>query len=261
MLDVHPPRHAATSWRDFFVHIATIVIGLLIAIALEQSVEAIHQHREAHQTRESLKREYTENRKCVSDEATLWKHGTAALQNNLLVLLYLQKHPGTAQDELPGTLYWAVSSMMFNHAAWNTAQETGAIKLLPERELAADTFLYQGLQRVEDASHDVWLAINDAEAFALTDPDPTHLSSSQLSNVIGLTQEALNRQVLLGEALINLGENPDLPLTVTRAELNAIRGRSDPLPASLSVAHAFTMARLKAAAPNPVVIRPDDAKR
>jgi hypothetical protein len=26
MLDVHPPHHAASSWRDFFIHIATIVI-------------------------------------------------------------------------------------------------------------------------------------------------------------------------------------------------------------------------------------------
>jgi hypothetical protein len=39
MLDVQPPHHAATSLRDFFVHIATIVIGLLIAIGLKQGVE------------------------------------------------------------------------------------------------------------------------------------------------------------------------------------------------------------------------------
>ena len=30
MLDVHPAHHAASTWRDFFVHIATIVIGLQI---------------------------------------------------------------------------------------------------------------------------------------------------------------------------------------------------------------------------------------
>src|ERR1700679_625980 len=42
MLDVHPPHETAHSWRDFFIHIATICIGLLIAIGLEQSVEAIH---------------------------------------------------------------------------------------------------------------------------------------------------------------------------------------------------------------------------
>jgi len=42
MLDVHPAHHAATMWRDFFIHIATIVIGLLIAIGLEQTVEFFH---------------------------------------------------------------------------------------------------------------------------------------------------------------------------------------------------------------------------
>ena len=28
MLDVHPAHHAANSWRDFFIHIATIVIEI-----------------------------------------------------------------------------------------------------------------------------------------------------------------------------------------------------------------------------------------
>jgi len=262
MLDVHPPHHAAQSWRDFLVHIATIVIGLLIAIGLEQTVEAIHQRREARETRDALQKEYRENRRKISEETILWKTGTAALQSNLLVLRYLQQHPDTPQETLPGTLYWSISNMMFDRAAWNSAQQTGNIKLVAQHELTDDTYLYIELQHVEDASNEAWLAINNAEAFTLTNgPDPTRLSSSQLSEVIALTQEALNRQVLLGEALINLGENPDLPLTVTRAELNAIRGRSDPLPASLSVAHALTMARLKAAAPNPVIIRPDDAKQ
>jgi hypothetical protein len=34
MLDVHPPHHAAGTWRDFFIHIATIVIGLLMTASL-----------------------------------------------------------------------------------------------------------------------------------------------------------------------------------------------------------------------------------
>ncbi len=36
MLDVHPPRHAANTWRDFFI--ATVVLGLCIAVGLEQTV-------------------------------------------------------------------------------------------------------------------------------------------------------------------------------------------------------------------------------
>ena len=46
MLDVHAPHASAHTWRDFFVHIATIAVGLLIALGLEQTVEAIHRHHE-----------------------------------------------------------------------------------------------------------------------------------------------------------------------------------------------------------------------
>ena len=48
MLDVHPPHAPTHTWKDFFIHIATIVIGLLIAVGLEQTVEAIHRQHERH---------------------------------------------------------------------------------------------------------------------------------------------------------------------------------------------------------------------
>jgi hypothetical protein len=38
MLDVHPPHEAVHTWKDFCIHIIAIVIGLLIAVGLEQTV-------------------------------------------------------------------------------------------------------------------------------------------------------------------------------------------------------------------------------
>lgn len=61
MLDIHPPHHAATTWRDFFIHIATITIGLFIAIGLEQTVEAIHHLHQCHQLEERLREELRGN--------------------------------------------------------------------------------------------------------------------------------------------------------------------------------------------------------
>jgi len=58
MLDVHPPHSPTHTWKDFLIHIATIVVGLLIAIGLEQTVEAIHQHRERHELMEQLDAEH-----------------------------------------------------------------------------------------------------------------------------------------------------------------------------------------------------------
>src|SRR5580704_4165927 len=54
MLDVHPAHHAANTWRDFFVHIATIVLGLLIAVGLEQTVEYSHHRHQLHDVRQGI---------------------------------------------------------------------------------------------------------------------------------------------------------------------------------------------------------------
>ena len=61
MLDVHPPHEAAHTWRDFFIHIATICVGLLIAIGLEQTVEAIHHHHQRKFLEEQMLHEAEEN--------------------------------------------------------------------------------------------------------------------------------------------------------------------------------------------------------
>lgn len=62
MLDVRPPHHAPNTWRDFFIHIATICVGLLIAVALEQSVEALHRHHQRNELRQELRTEAEENK-------------------------------------------------------------------------------------------------------------------------------------------------------------------------------------------------------
>src|ERR1700722_15927834 len=61
MLDVHPSHEAAHSWKDFFTHIATIVVGLLIAVGLEQTVEHLHWRHEVEAQRAAMDAELSEN--------------------------------------------------------------------------------------------------------------------------------------------------------------------------------------------------------
>ena len=251
MIDVHPPHNAANSWRDFFVHIATIVVGLLIAIGLEQCVELLHQHHEARHTQEALRLEREGNRNRILKETWFWRRNTAALQNNLLVLRYIQQHPGTPQDKLPGVLFWSISTMVFSHSVWDSAQQTGEVKLLPHEEVGEDAFLYLELQRIETADSAVWLAVNQAEQYNLVDPDPTHLTPPQLAEVIDRTEKALTQQLLAGEALANLNGFTDLPQTVTRDEILSLRGLTNQQATGpLSAAYALTHDRLVAANPS-----------
>jgi hypothetical protein len=54
MHEVHAAHQTIHSWKDFFIHIATISVGLLIAVGLEQTVEAFHHHHQREQLIVSL---------------------------------------------------------------------------------------------------------------------------------------------------------------------------------------------------------------
>jgi len=59
-VDIHRPK-AARSWREFFIEIGTIVTGILIALGLEQSIEAVHERSLARETREAIDAEIQDN--------------------------------------------------------------------------------------------------------------------------------------------------------------------------------------------------------
>ena len=47
MIDIHPPHHGGITRRDFFIHLFTVILGILIAISLEQTVEYLHHRQRA----------------------------------------------------------------------------------------------------------------------------------------------------------------------------------------------------------------------
>src|SRR5450631_2736025 len=61
MLDVHAPHEAVHGWRDFFIHLATITIGLLIALGLEGCVEWMHHRNLVKEVEVSLHNEIRNN--------------------------------------------------------------------------------------------------------------------------------------------------------------------------------------------------------
>jgi hypothetical protein len=63
-MEVHAPEHGIHSWRDFFVHMGTICLGLLIALGLEQAAEAVHRSHQRAELREALD---TDSRQSVVD--------------------------------------------------------------------------------------------------------------------------------------------------------------------------------------------------
>jgi hypothetical protein len=249
MLDVHPPHHAASTWRDFFIHIATIVIGLLIAIGLEQTVERIHRHYELRETREALEREQKANEKAWADDEHDWRKVFVELKNNLTVLEYIRQHPGVPQTALPGELRWGQSPFMWNHAVWDAAQQKGVVQLMSLEEANTNQEFYGMMTLMSEQSLQAWNAINDAHRFDILDPDPTHLSAQQLDQVIQLTLTALQKHILFGYSFGRFaGEYPERPHTITWNMIQTLRPQPSDLDSQgMAAAHRKTAERLKGA--------------
>jgi hypothetical protein len=250
MLDVHVP-HPTPTLRDFFIHIATIVVGLLIAIGLEQTVEYLHHRHQIKETRDALLLEREENRKRFVRYCANYQWETAAFDNNMLVLAYIEQHPGTPQEKLPGVLYWGMGRSQFAHTAWDSAQQGGVLPLMPPDEVLVGQRFYSALEDVTNANEEEWHAMNAASAFTFKDPDPSHLTAARLAEIIDLTQIVMTKHFQQGNFM---GVLHSLDATFapgpSEDELNEFHHRVTPAqPASpgLAAAHALTMQRLYAA--------------
>jgi hypothetical protein len=249
MLDVHTIHAPVHGWRDFFIHIATIVVGLCIAVGIQQTVEFVHNRHQRAELRQALRLERQENYKALTNETKFWRWGTAELQNNLMIFQYLQQHPGTPQEKLPGVLQWWISSDQFISVVWDAARQSGAVALLPREEIETVSSMYFYVDKMNQQTFQAVRALLAAERYDLSDSDPSHLTPAQVAAEIELTQTALTEQYIRGSLLRNLVENcPDFPATVTREELHRVRHEPDAQTQELlAPARALTMERLKAA--------------
>jgi hypothetical protein len=249
MLDVHPPHRSISTWRDFFIHIATIVIGLLIAVGLESGVERLHDRHELSQTRAALAQEQKANEVAWADDEYDWRRTFVELKNNLQVLEYLRAHPGTPEGALPGELRWIQSPFEWKHAVWDAAQQKGVVQRMSLEEANEYQEYYGTLKVMDDQSLTTWDAMNEASAFDLLDPDPTHLSPSQLEQVIQLTLTALQKHVLFGYSFGRVAHAyPTRPHTITWDLIDTLRPTAAMRdPKGMAVAQQITLDRLKAA--------------
>ena len=124
MLDVHAPHETVHTWRDFFIHIATICIGLLIAIGLEQTVEYFHHQHELAETREALRRERQFNQTRFAFQADEVAVLVPMFQEDLAVFNYLKAHPGAPRETWPHSIQGRVFNIVFLDSAWRTAQQS-----------------------------------------------------------------------------------------------------------------------------------------
>ena len=137
MLDVHPPHEATHTWKDFFIHIATIVVGLLIAVGLEQSVEHIHHRHQAADARANIQNEISTNIETLHVNLQHLAEGKKQLE----ICLDALNSKASDADVLTHLRYaWSLGKEL--DAAWQGAKVNGSLALIPPAQLGRASYLY-----------------------------------------------------------------------------------------------------------------------
>ncbi len=204
MLEAHPPHEAIHTWKDFGIHIATIVIGLLIALGLEQSVEWMHHRQQLRETREELATELDENRNVV---LAFDQERAQRIQSELERDMALLRAHQSSGSPLTDPLDYSWDFRRFPDAAWQAAKQNGSLSLMPYDELKRSAFAYTVLGNIMDASTALSTALEVSGALAKSAPDGD-LSTRDTEALIAATADARGKlafaRFLLNVAAVRL---------------------------------------------------------
>ncbi len=208
MIDVHAPHKSDHTWTDFLIHVGTIAVGLLLAIGLEQTVELFHHRHQVADTRRALEEERQENIRIFHENVERHVMAMGYLHNNLRIFQFLRDHPRTAQDKLPGILYWGIFSVSPQETAWSTAEHTDVLALMPRKEVSDISAVYNNIDYAWQQYQPVIEALTQSTAYFSQTPDITRLSTADIDEEINNLKLAIAREAVYGDTLSLVGRQP-----------------------------------------------------
>jgi hypothetical protein len=204
MLDVHPAHHAASTWPDFFIHIATIVLGLLIAVGLEQTVEYFHHRDQIAQLTEQMRTEAQNNLPLIRDSVDRLKVQATYIRS--LEDALLAGKPSGDSVAVHGVPPNAGSALYVSpsRATWSAAQSAGLTALLPADQAKLFARLDYNTVETIDADEDLHEKLRTLISQCLraqydhANPDVQHIGLSHRDDLLfqlGQVDGALRRSI------------------------------------------------------------------
>jgi hypothetical protein len=176
MLDVHPPHKSIGSAGEFFLHLLTITIGLLIAVGIEGGVEWYHHHELAAEARATMTSEIRKNARTTNEAMDTIRSEQKTAKDSLAGLLKIQLNPNDpAASNL--SLHIGYDTVDLDDTGWRTAQATGALAYMPYAESERFSTIYESEQAFLKAEE----KLAEDEAAFLGTVQKFHLGSGKLN--------------------------------------------------------------------------------
>jgi hypothetical protein len=148
-LDVHAPHEPIHGWKDFFLHLVTITVGLLIAVGIEGCVELHREHTLANEARATMREEIEYNSGQLNKAVVTLEKQRAGIENDIKALNRIRENPKDKDAQNVG-IEASFSMVGLRDTAWKTAQATGALSFMPYAESERYSDVYGAQQEFLD---------------------------------------------------------------------------------------------------------------
>lgn len=172
-MDLHVPEGPVRSIKDFLIHIGIVTLGILIALGLEQVVEAHHRAHLAQEAVDGFRRELTSD---TADLKEVLASNPAVRQKIADWIADLASASPHEMDKYPG-----VHLDILSDAAWDTAMATQALGELPYERAHLYALAYDSLRLFIDAQRRGLSDWQDVHAFG---KDPAAMTADQRRTLI-----------------------------------------------------------------------------
>ncbi len=201
VIDVHPPHTAVHGWRDFLIHIATITLGLLIALSLESALEAMHHRHLVREARENIRQELKqneastlENEQFVQTDADYMKHNAG------LAHAYLSDPKALEKQHMSFTFTWNGLS----ESAWRSARDSGALTYMPLSEVQEYADIYSQQEVVDQQAVDIFTHQPELAGGMLFLDESGKLTDEETRTLLAGTERTYFRLLTLKELVVEL---------------------------------------------------------
>jgi hypothetical protein len=165
-MDIHKPK-PWHGWREFLKEYGIIVLGVLTALALEQSVEALRQGEQIEQLRSALRGELADSRARWEDMSS----GQACTEARLdAIERWLRAAPPTAR------VVDGYQPMLWNmhSSAWDIAKASSAAQHIPLEERLLYASLYSAVDNWREYLNEERANAIELNALLTTADQPEH---------------------------------------------------------------------------------------
>lgn len=184
-MDVHPPNRPIRAWKDFLIHLATITIGLFIALSLEAAVEAMHHRHLVRDARVNLGREIAANQQEYTANVQRLQDNRTQLQRDIEELRQLQSGKSIDRDNL--TWIWRWNS--YSNAAWRAARDSGAITFMDPDLISEYSWIYLQQDYINTTALGIVTEETKTAAALQIAVDPAKLTPAQIDALLLKTAE------------------------------------------------------------------------